>query len=238
MIKINNLNFAYPKRGKVQKQSLFENFSLNIKKGKITSILGRSGCGKTTLINLIAGYLKTERGVIEKDGQVITAPGRDRFVINQENDLFDWMTVYENVNFCSNGTGSADDCLRIVGLNEFKLKFPSELSGGMKKRVSFARAMIVNPDCLIMDEPFASIDYKKRNTLYAELLKFIKKTDKAIILVTHDIDEAINLSDEIIVIGDTPVTVKAVFEIKNKDNLSSNELLKLKMKIKSVFGGD
>ncbi len=235
MIKISNLNFAYPKRGGISKQVVFENFSLTIKKGKLTSILGHSGCGKTTLINLIAGYLKPNRGVIEKSGQKILGPGRDRFVINQENDLFDWMTVYENVKFCSNGAGSVDDCLKIVGLNEFKLKFPNELSGGMKKRVSFARAMIVNPDCLIMDEPFASIDYKKRNQLYKELLRFIKKNDKAIILVTHDIDEAINLSDEIIILKDNPVRVRSVFEI-NKNSFSNKKLLNLKRKIKSIFG--
>ncbi len=212
MIELTNVSYSY--NGLPNKKlETIKNISLNIKDGEFVSIMGSSGCGKTTLVNLLAGYLKVEQGKICNGGKEITFPGKDRFVINQENDLFDWMNVEQNVLFFADNKDKVSEYLQMVGLENFKKKYPYQLSGGMKKRVSIARALAANAKVIIMDEPFNSLDYTMKEKLYLDLANIWKKTNKTIILISHDIEEAIYLSDRIIVLGGRPTTIKKIYNV-------------------------
>ena len=236
MLKIKNLSFAYSKSKKQPGLKAIGNISLEIKEGAFVSIIGPSGCGKTTLANLIAGYLKTEKGSIAKNGKIIKKPGRDRIVISQENDLFTWMTAKQNIEFASNEKKPARDYLELVHLTGFENKYPHELSGGMKKRVSLARALAANAEFIIMDEAFSSLDYQIKENLYLELLNIWKKTRKTIVLITHDIEEAIYLSDKIILLSKRPTKIKKIINIPfarpRKESIKdSKEFMKIKKEI-------
>jgi ABC-type nitrate/sulfonate/bicarbonate transport system ATPase subunit len=212
MIELINISYSYTGLQN-KKLETIKNILLDIKEGEFISIMGPSGCGKTTLVNLIAGYLKVEQGKICKDGREITLPGKDRFVINQENDLFDWMNVEENVSFFADNNAKVLEYIQMVGLENFKKKYPYQLSGGMKKRVSIARALAANAKVIIMDEPFNSLDYTMKEKLYSDLAKIWKKTNKTIILISHDIEEAIYLSDRIIILRNRPTSIKKIFNV-------------------------
>jgi NitT/TauT family transport system ATP-binding protein len=176
------------------------------------SIVGPSGCGKTTLLNILAGFEQPTRGEARIDGQLITRPGWERAVVFQEYALFPWYTVTENVRY-----GLRRKRLReveqqrlvkhyigLVGLTGFETRYPRELSGGMRQRVSIARALAVNPLLLLMDEPFASLDIQTREYMQDELLKIWERERPTVIFITHSIDEAIKLSDRIAVITPRP----------------------------------
>lgn len=212
MIELIDVSYSYKDLSN-KNLEVIKNISLKIKKGELISIIGSSGCGKTTLANLIAGYLKSRKGKILENGKVVCFPGKDRFVINQENDLFDWMTVEENVSFFADDKKKIKKYIEMVGLTKSKNKYPHQLSGGMKKRVSIARALAANAECLIMDEPFNSLDYSMKEKLYNDLAKIWKKTNKTIILISHDIEEAIYLSDRIVVLKNKPSSIKKIFNI-------------------------
>ena len=212
MIDIIHVSYSY--KDHINKEfEVLRNISLKIKTGEFISIIGPSGCGKTTLVNLIAGYLKNKQGNIRKDGEDIIAPGKDRFVINQENDLFDWMNVEENVSFFADDKKTVPEYIKMVGLEKCQKKYPYELSGGMKKRVSIARALAANTKCIIMDEPFNSLDYSIKERLYDDLGRIWKKTNKTIILITHDIEEAIYLSDRIVLLKNRPTSISKLFTV-------------------------
>jgi ABC-type nitrate/sulfonate/bicarbonate transport system ATPase subunit len=203
MLSINNITFKYGESDDL----IFEDFSLELKENQITAILGPSGSGKTTLANLVAGYLKPDKGEIILDNNKITNPGRDRVVINQENDLFDWMNVYQNLKLVTNNNNLISSLLQLTQLEEYGDYYPAKLSGGMKKRLSFARALAVESKFVIMDEPFGSQDINIKSQMHKELLKIAKSQKKTILLITHDIDEACFLSDRIIVISGRPLKI-------------------------------
>lgn len=212
MIELINVSYSYEDSTNKQFEVL-KDISFKIENGELISIIGPSGCGKTTLANLMAGYLKNKKGKICENGKDIIAPGKDRFVINQENDLFDWMNVEENVSFFADNKKKVSEYIKLVGLENCKRKYPYELSGGMKKRVSIARALAANAEVLIMDEPFNSLDYSIKEKLYDDLAKIWKKTNKTIILISHDIEEAIYLSDRIIILKNRPTSIKKIFNV-------------------------
>lgn len=207
MIYIKNLSFSYPIGNHNRQKRVLNNISFNINDGEFVSILGRSGCGKTTLVNILAGYLAAEKGNVLINNIEFKKPGKNRIVVNQENDLFEWMTVWENMKLVSNDEKNIDKCLELVGLNEVRQYFSNKLSGGMKKRLSLARALVANPNFLILDEPFVSLDHRTREDLHVELDRIFSFTKKTTLLVTHDIDEAIFLSDRIIILGQKPASV-------------------------------
>lgn len=206
MICVKNISYSYP-ADKNNRKEVLADVTFDMENGEFVSILGSSGCGKTTLVNILAGYLKNDTGKIIVNNVEVNKPGRNRIVVNQENDLFDWMTVEENMKLVNSDQKDIDKYLNLVGLREFKEYLPKKLSGGMKKRLSLARALVVNPDFLILDEPFAFLDHVTREDLHTELDKIFSFTKKTILLVTHNIDEAIFLSDRIIVLGDKPASV-------------------------------
>jgi len=209
MISIQNISYTYPKK----KTMTLAPISLSIATGEFVSILGPSGCGKTTLANILAGYFKPQAGEILIDGKMVKKSGKNRIVMNQENDLFAWMTVWEQMKLVTSDESQIFHYLKLVGLEEYKSYYPKALSGGMKKRVSLARALVVHPDFLILDEPFDSLDEKMKSSLHTELNRIFTVTKKTIVLITHDIDEAIFLSDRVIVLGNNPTAVIHQFAI-------------------------
>ncbi|OGY45826.1 MAG: hypothetical protein A2744_00265 [Candidatus Buchananbacteria bacterium RIFCSPHIGHO2_01_FULL_44_11] len=213
MITVKDITFNYPGKNSQGEVGVFKDFSLEIFDGEFLSLVGPSGCGKTTLVNIIAGYLKPFSGGVVINGDNITLPGKDRIVINQENDLFEWMTVYENMKLITKDDDSIDKYLLMTHLTKFKNYYPRELSGGMKKRLSLARALVVDSGFIIMDEPFGSLDNQIKEKLHEEVLKIVKQSGKTILLVTHDVEEAIFLSDRILLLSGKPVTIKQEIKI-------------------------
>jgi nitrate/nitrite transport system ATP-binding protein len=190
------------------------NISLHIAEGEFVSLIGPSGCGKTTLLNLIAGLDSYDAGSIDLDGEAITGPGLDRGVVFQNHALFPWMSVLDNIMFaldCAWKNKSKQEkrewaihCLQMVQLGHALDKKPSEISGGMKQRVGIARAFAVNPKVLLLDEPFGALDALTRESLQIELQRIWSENRRTVVLVTHDVDEAILLSDRIVVMSRGP----------------------------------
>ncbi|MBT4870933.1 MAG: ABC transporter ATP-binding protein [Candidatus Diapherotrites archaeon] len=231
MLTIKKLNFTFNSINGNKTKKILNNISLNIENGELVSILGPSGCGKTTFANLLAGYLKPSGGKIILNEKEINRPGKERFVINQENDLFEWMTVKENIAFVTKKP--IKKYLEIVHLTGNENKYPHELSGGMKKRASIARALALETDVLIFDEAFSSLDYQVKENIYLEILEIWKKTKKTIILITHDIEEAIFLSNKIVILSKNPATIKNTitvpFKRPRKNNIKESvEFTKIK----------
>ena len=238
MLELKNISHYYLNKQN-EKLLIFNNFNIKINKGAISAIVGPSGCGKTTLVNIIAGYIKPIMGEILVNNQIINYPGKDRIVINQEDDLFGWMTVYENMKLVVKGDEIIEKFLNLTNLLKFKNLYPSELSGGMKKRLSFARALAVDPEFIIMDEPFGSLDYRIKQKLHEELLNIVKASNKTVLLVTHDIEEAIFLSERIIILSKELAEIRqeiiVPFDYPRKIELKDSiDFLNLKRKIKLV----
>ena len=184
-------------------------------------LVGPSGCGKTTLFRLIAGLETPTAGVVELDGSPVTGPGTDRGMVFQEYGLFPWRTVRGNVAFGLEEQGldgearrrRVEEMIELVGLDGFGDAYPKELSGGMKQRVGIARALAVDPELLLMDEPFGSVDAQTRDMLHAELLDVWAETEKTVLFVTHDVEEAVTLADRIVVMAANPGRVREVVTI-------------------------
>ena len=190
--------------------------------GEFVCVVGPSGCGKTTLFRIIAGLEPAFEGEVLLDGEPIEGPGMDRGMVFQEYGLFPWRTVIENVAFGLEQremapearTARAREMLELVGLADVEDKYPRELSGGMKQRVGIARALAVDPSIMLMDEPFASVDAHTRSTLHDELLEVWRETDKTVLFVTHDVEEAVTLADRVVVLSGSPGTVAEVVEVE------------------------
>lgn len=188
-------------------KSVLHNITFSAGVGEMICITGRSGCGKTTLLNILAGFLKPSAGTVMVNGEPVRKPGPDRCVVFQEDTLFPWLTVRENIAFGLKGrtkdkgyvSKEVDRFLSLVGLREFQHYLPREISGGMKQRVAIARVLILQPQVLLMDEPFASLDYHTRREMQDLLVSIWTDLGQTIIFVTHDLDEAITLADRIVV---------------------------------------
>jgi len=183
--------------------------SLTVRQGEFVSIVGPSGCGKTTLLNMIAGFIPVSSGEILLDGRAVSGPGPERGVVFQSFALFPWKTVLENVGFGPKMRGLAKtECekiareyLALAGLAHAAGRYPNELSGGMQQRVGVVRALANNPDVLLMDEPFASVDAQTRMTLQEELTRIWQERRPTIIFITHDVNEAVFLADRVVVLS-------------------------------------
>ncbi|MBB6062311.1 NitT/TauT family transport system ATP-binding protein [Thermosipho japonicus] len=202
------------------KLCIFKNINLSISKGEKVALLGPSGCGKTTLLRIIAG-LENVEGKIEKNFDKIG-------YIFQEPRLIPWKTIYENLKFVSEDSKKIDNILKSLKLYEFKDYYPIKLSGGMKQRVNLARALLIKPDLLLLDEPFSSLDIHIKWDLIKDLNTQIDKNHITTILVTHDLKEALMLSDKIYVLSNRPTKIIGEFLTSqiNESDLS-NEIIKL-----------
>lgn len=212
-IKISNLIKSY------NDNRIFDNFNLEFSDENINCIVGQSGCGKSTLLNILAKLSPIEEGKIE--GISIG----DVSYIFQEDRLIEWLTVSENLEFALNKYFNNDDLikeidyvLKLVGIEDVKDKYPNVLSGGMRQRVNIARAFGKPAKVILMDEPFKSLDYKLKYTIIDEFKKILAKEKRMVILVTHDVDEAIYFKGNVIVFGDRPVKVRGIFNNNLKEN--------------------
>lgn len=213
---INNLHFSY-----LEASPIFNDLNLDVKAGEFLAILGPSGCGKTTLLNLLSGFYAADAGHVLLRGNQI-APEDPHFgYVFQSATLFPWLTAVENVEFGLRMAGKLDAearrdkarrYLALVGLAGFEDYLPARLSGGMQQRVSLARTLVLEPHLLLMDEPFAALDAITRETMNDELLKLWDRLGQTVIFITHDIDEAIYLSDRVVVLGKPPAGIYTELE--------------------------
>jgi len=196
------------------------NISLDFPEGKLTTLLGPSGCGKTTLLKIIAGLLPASSGEVVVEGRTVTGPGPERAFVFQDFALMPWATVMRNVAFGlelrgvarSEREAVAAGYIARVGLKGFEKKYPHELSGGMRQRVGLARALAVNAKVLMMDEPFSAVDEQTRRKFQEELLELVANERKTFIFVTHSIEEAVYVSDRIVLLHRRPSRVHAIIE--------------------------
>ncbi|AXH99519.1 ABC transporter ATP-binding protein [Sporosarcina sp. PTS2304] len=239
-LSINGIEKSFPHKEKGTVKVL-DHIDLEVEKGQFVSIVGPSGCGKSTMLYLIAGLEKADAGTISINGNVVTGSGSDRVVVFQEAGLFPWLTVLDNVTYGlllkkmpkKEAEEKAIEMLKMVHLGNYVHSYPHQLSGGMKQRVSIARALVMEPDILLMDEPFAALDEQTRMVLHKELLDIWRKTKVTVFFITHNIREAVLLSQKIVVFATRPGKIKAVFNSKDsKDGIEPNDvMLKLEKQI-------
>ena len=198
-----------------------KDINFNVHHGEFISIVGPSGCGKTTILSMIAGLLKPTTGEISIDGEKITKISTNVGYMLQRDNLFEWLSVYQNVcvgikinkNKNCLSKDKIKNLLKTYGLDGFEKSKPNELSGGMRQRVSLIRTLALNPKLLLLDEPFSALDYQTRLSVQNDIYSIIKSENKTVILVTHDISEAISMSDKIVVLTKRPGTIKTIINI-------------------------
>ena len=248
-LKVENVQKIYPSMNDGGQEVLaIENVSLEVRKNEFCSILGHSGCGKTTLLNLIAGFEVPTSGRIECAGKLVDGPGADRSMVFQDYALFPWLTVYDNIAFGLKIKGTSTDEIKkivtrfaaLVGLSQFTNHYPHQLSGGMRQRVSIARALVVDPTVLLMDEPFAALDAQNRAMMQAEMIRILNEESKTVLLVTHSIEEAINLSDVIVVMTKRPGKVKEVIRVPEPRRMVEDTpaYLAVRRQIRDLIAGE
>ena len=195
--------------------------SIQVKRNDFLCLLGPSGCGKSTLLNMIAGFDNPSSGTVTVGGSVVTAPGTDRGFVFQQANLMPWLPVWENVAFHLKMLGRGADerrqraqkCIDMVGLRGFENHFPSELSGGMNQRVGIARALLMNPEVILMDEPFGALDEQTKMDMHAEIIRIWRESNTTIVFVTHGIDEALTLGTHVAVMSARPGRLTEIMQI-------------------------
>ena len=198
---------------------VIDGVSLRVADGEFVAIVGPSGCGKSTLMNIVAGFERADEGSVLVDGAPLAGPSPKGIVISQHGSVFPWLTVQGNLMFGLNGNNHgdkaalADHYAAMVGLKGFEGSYPHELSGGMLKRAELARAFVVKPDILYMDEPFSALDALMNLRMRNELLRILGEERHTVLLITHDVEEAIYMADRILVLSPRPATIQATFEV-------------------------
>ena len=218
-VRLKGVSMIYQKEN--ERLVALENLDFLVQKGKTTVLMGPTGCGKTVLINLIAGYEQPTTGVVYMDGKPVREPGSDRLVVFQESALFPWMTVYSNVTFGCQVQGMADKeikekakaILNTVGLSDFRDKYPSQLSGGMQRRAELARALINEPKIMLMDEPFRGLDAMTRQLMQEFYVRLYERERHTNLFITHEIDEALFLADRLAIMTFQPGKIKEEIEV-------------------------
>lgn len=219
-VEIKNIKKTFHKT-KTESLTVLDHINISIKTGQFVSLLGPSGCGKSTLLSLIAGLTRPTKGEIYVEDKKVNKAGKDKGVVFQQAALFPWLSIRDNVLFPLSHIKNkekrisiAEKYIQMVQLTKFKHHFPHELSGGMKQRVAIARVLAMNPQLLLMDEPFGALDEQTRHVLQVELEKIWLQTNKTVIFVTHSIREAITLSDRVLVMGARPGRIIADIPIQ------------------------
>ncbi len=226
-----------------------ERLTLDVRDQEFLAVLGPVGCGKTTLLRMFAGFIRPETGTVRCDGASIDGPGPQRGYVLQEDSIFPWMTVRENVEFGLLARGMAparrrevsDDLLGLIGLSAFERAYPKELSAGMSKMVEVARVLATDPAILLLDEPFGALDAQTRARMQDELGRIWEQRRKTVVFVTHDAEEAIHLADRIVVISPRPGSVAAELTVdlprpRSLETRFSPEFAALKRRVWEVLG--
>jgi ABC-type nitrate/sulfonate/bicarbonate transport system ATPase subunit len=241
-IEVNNISKHYPSdNGLLQ---VVDGVDFNIGDGEFVAIVGPSGCGKTTLMNIVAGFIRPDQGSVVIDGAERTKPNSKGILISQHGSVFPWLTVQENLMFGLNGhahlekSDIADHYAEIVGLKGFEKSYAHELSGGMLKRAELARALVVKPDILYMDEPFSALDALMSLRIRNEVLRILSIERHTVMLITHDVEEAIHLADRILVLSPRPTKIQASFDVKlaHPRRLTSPEAQELRAAVLRELG--
>jgi len=222
-LQVENVGMAFEKRG--QRFEALRDISLTVKRGEFMSLIGHSGCGKSTLLNLVAGLLHPTAGVMLLNNKEIAGPGPERGVVFQNHSLLPWLTCTGNVMLAVERVFGGKECraqlvertraaLALVGLSAAAAKYPDEISGGMKQRVGIARALAMEPRILLLDEPFGALDALTRARLQDELMGIVANTGSTVVMVTHDVDESVLLSDRIVMMTNGPAaTIGGILEV-------------------------
>ncbi len=246
-IKISNVGKQFTnKSGEIV--TALHDINLNIEPGSFVSLIGPSGCGKSTLLRLIAGLITADAGSVELDGQKVTAPGFERGFMFQEHNLFPWLSIYDNVAFglkarkiFKDEKKRVDEYIELVGLKGFEKYYPHQLSGGMCQRASLARSLVGHPAILLLDEPLGALDAFTRMNIQDEILRIQSEKNMTMIMVTHDVDEAVYLSNEIVVMTPRPgrITSKIEISMSRPRDRTCEEFLKYHSEIlqRLDFGG-
>ncbi|HKW96246.1 MAG TPA: ABC transporter ATP-binding protein [Bryobacteraceae bacterium] len=217
---------------------------LDVREGEFVCLVGPSGCGKSTLLNILAGFLKPSSGEVRIDGEAVEGPDPRRIFVFQERGVFPWLTVEGNIGFGLFKLSKQErerriaHYIRMVGLDGFEQSYPQELSGGMKQRLEVARALAVNPDMLFLDEPFGALDSITRLIMRGELLRIWEAEKKTIVFVTHDIEEAVQLADRVVVMSARPAKIQRIVEIDipHPRDISSKRYLELRDSVFEEIG--
>ena len=225
---------------------VLDDVSFEVNDGEIVAIVGPSGCGKSTLMNILVGFERPDRGSVQIDGAPHSKPDARGILISQRGSIFPWLRVRENLMFGLNGHSrdrraeAADDYAALVGLNGFEHSYPHELSGGMLKRAELARALVVKPEILYMDEPFSALDALMNLRMRNELLRILAKERHTVVLITHDVEEAIHIADRVLVLTPRPARIQAEFDVKleHPRKLTSPELQELRVAVLRELGVD
>jgi nitrate/nitrite transport system ATP-binding protein len=216
--------------------AILTDVDLAIRKGEFVALIGHSGCGKSTLLNLVAGLLKPTTGTVLLSGKHVDGPGPDRGVVFQNHSLLPWLTCFGNVHlavervFKDELKRRTHAALELVGLSHAENKYPHQISGGMKQRVGIARALALEPKVLLLDEPFGALDALTRATLQDELMRIVAQTGATVLMVTHDVDEAVLLSDRVVMMTNGPAArIGQVLDVplarpRNRIELASDRL--------------
>jgi len=223
---------------------VLEDISLDVADGEFICLVGPSGAGKSTMLNVMGGFLSPTSGTITIDGQAVRGPDPRRILVFQEHGVFPWLTVEGNIAFGLSHLSSAEreqrvaHYIKMVRLQGFERTYPSELSGGMKQRLQVARALAVNPDILFLDEPFGALDSVTRLIMRGELLRIWQSERRTIIFVTHDVDEAVQLADRVVVLSSRPAKVEHVLSIDlpHPRNISAPRYLELRDQLLNEIG--
>jgi len=232
---------------------VLEDVSAEVQHGEFVCIVGPSGCGKSTLLNIVAGFLRSTSGEVLVEDEPVRGPDPRRIFVFQENGVFPWLNVRENVGFgirsrVRRERGAKLDCMKqssliahyveMVGLTGFENAYPYELSGGMRQRVEIARALAANPDIIYMDEPFGALDFLTRLKMRADLTRIWQSEKKTILFVTHDIEEAIQLADRVLVMSNRPATIQEIvnIDLPRPRDLDSTGYLEKRDRIFRVMG--
>lgn len=244
-IQVLDLNKFFPQKDN-QKLQVLSNINFSVQKGEIVVIVGASGCGKSTLLRAIAGLDPEHEGTVTIDRKEIVKPEKERGIVFQEHRLFPWLTVEQNVGYAINNMPKEQkkalvhQHIDLVGLSGFEKVYPRQLSGGMAQRAGIARALVNNPSVLLLDEPFGALDTFTKIQMQKELKRIQRQSHTTMLMVTHDIEEAVYLADKVIVLSSRPGRIKRIVsvDLANPRNRNSYEFLEIRKRIYNEFFED